>query len=286
MKLRGFGLVVASAVLLAACGTTSGGTGSATPSPSKIAPPPASELLTANTLTICSDVSYPPQEYYDPPGSQTATGFDIELAKAIADRMGLQLAVVNQGFNGIIPALGAKKCDAIVSAMTISADRKKAVDFLPYFVAGESFVVKKGSSFQPTKLADLCGHKVAVEDGTAEKDEVNTSLNAAGMPCAANKVQLQVFGVDTEALAQLKKDAVDVHFTDSPVGQYEVKKDSALALSGSAIEVSPEGIAVRLGDAAMLDPIKAAFKALQDDGSYKSLLTKWGVQDGDIAKAS
>lgn len=285
MKLRGIGLIAASAVALAACGTTTGTGSTSTPTPAKVTPPPNSELLTANTLTIGSDVSYPPQEYYDPPGSQTATGFDVDLGKALADRMGLQFTVINQGFSGIIPALGAKKFDVIISAMTISDERKKAVNFVPYFVAGESFVVKKGASYQPTKLADLCGHKVAVEDGTAEKDEVNNSLNAAGMPCAANKVQLQTFNVDTEALAQLKKDAVDVHFTDSPVGQYEIKQDPTLALTGSAIEVAPEGIAVRLGDTAMLTPIQTAFKALQDDGTYKALLQKWGVQDGDIAKA-
>jgi polar amino acid transport system substrate-binding protein len=67
------------------------------------------------------------------------------------------------------------------------------------------------------------------------------------------------------------------------VAGYEIKRDSSLAIAGAAIEVAPEGIAVRKGDAAVLNPLKAAFKALQDDGTYKGLLTKWGVTDGDIA---
>ena len=66
---------------------------------------------------------------------------------------------------------------------------------------------------------------------------------------------------------------------------YEVKKDNNLTIAGAAIEVAPEGIAVRKGDSAVLNPLKAAFKALQDDGTYKTLLRKWGVTDGDIANS-
>jgi polar amino acid transport system substrate-binding protein len=247
-----------------------------------VTPPPDSALFTPGTLTFGSDVSYPPQEYFDPPGSTTIVGFDADIAKALGDKMGLKVVLVNQAFAGIIPALDAKKYDAIISAMTINADRTPKVDFVPYFVAGESFVIKKGASYKPTKLEDLCGHKIAVEDGTAEKDEAN-GLNGAGKPCASNKVIVQVFTVDTEALAQIRKGAVDAHFTDSPVAGYEVRKDSSLTIAGAAIEVAPEGIAVRKGDTAILNALKAAFKGIQDDGTYKSILTKWGVADGDIA---
>lgn len=283
MKSRHVLLALVVTIMLAACGSSS--TSGGTPAAAKVTPPPDSELFAAGTLTIGSDISYPPQEYFDPPGSQTPAGFDIDLGKALADRMGLKFAAVNQSFDGIIPALTSKKYDAIMSAMTIKPDRQTKVDFIPYFIAGESFVVKKGASYQPKKIEELCGHKVAVEDGTAEKDEVNTALNAAGMPCASNQVQLSTFKVDTEALAQLKKDNVDVHFTDSPVAGYETKQDSSLAISNTSgpIEVAPEGIAVRKGNNAILDPLTKAFKSLQDDGSYKNLLQKWGVIDGDIA---
>lgn len=282
MRLRSTALIPLAAMAIAACGSsssTSSGTG-------KVTPPPDSALFTAGTLTIGSDISYPPQEFFDPAGSTTASGFDIDLGKALAAKMGLNFVAVNQAFAGIIPALDAKKYDAVMSAMTVTDDRKTKVDFVPYFVAGESFVVKSGASFKPTKLADLCGHKVAVEDGTAEKDEAN-GLNDAGKTCANNKLTLDVFTVDTEALAQLRKGAVDVHFTDSPVAGYEIKKDSTLAIANTAgpIEVAPEGIAVRKGDSAILGALKAAFKALQDDGTYKSLLQKWGVTDGDIANS-
>ena len=282
MKLRTTLLALTAIVLLAACGSSSATGGTATVT---VSPPPNSELFTAGTLTLGSDVSYPPQEFFDPPGSQTATGFDIDVGKAIADKMGLKFTVVNQAFDGLIPALDTKKFDIIVSALTVTADRQQKVDMVPYFSAGQSFVVKKGGSFQPKTLADLCGHKVAVQNGTAEQDAVNNDLNGAGKPCASKKVALQSFPSDTEALAQLKKDTVEVHYTDSPVAAYESSKDSTLVISSpSILAVAPEGIAVKK-NSAVLDPIKKAFQAIRDDGTYKKLLDKWNLADGDIGKA-
>jgi len=274
---------IAAALLLAACGsspTTTPPAGTA-----KVSPPPNSALFTAGTLTIGSDVSYPPQEFF-PVGSLDADGFDIDLGKGLAKEMGLNFAVVNTPFDGIIPSLNSKKFDIMISAMTISDARKTAVDFIPYFVAGESFVVAKSSSLNLTKLSDLCGHKVAAESGTAELDEAN-GLNKAGAPCASNKIKVTSFQKDTEALVELKKGNVEVHFTDSPVAAYEVLKDSSnLKLSGGIIEVAPEGIALRKGDTAVAGPVTAAFNMMKSDGTYAAVLAKWNVADGDITKAS
>ena len=280
MRARIFAL--AAVALLAACGsspTTTPPAGSA-----KVSPPPSSELFTAGTLTIGSDVSYPPQEFF-PVGSLVADGFDIDIGKALATAMGLNFAVVNTPFDGIIPALNSKKFDIMVSAMTITDTRKTAVDFIPYFVAGESFVVAKNSALNLTKLSDLCGHKVAAESGTAELDEAN-GLNKAGAPCANNKVKVTTFQKDTEALVELKKGNVEIHFTDSPVAAYEVLQDSSnLKLSGGIIEVAPEGIALRKNDPALENPVTAAFNQIKTDGTYASILAKWNVSDGDISKA-
>jgi polar amino acid transport system substrate-binding protein len=279
MRARIFAL--AAAFVLAACGTT---TTTPPAGSAKVSPPPSSELFTAGTLTIGSDVSYPPQEFY-PVGSTTATGFDIEIGKALADTMGLSFAIVDTPFTGIIPALNSKKFDIMVSAMTISDARKTQVDFIPYFVAGESFVVAKSSTLNLTKLSDLCGHKVAAESATAELDEAN-GLNKAGAPCAANKVIVTTFQKDTEALTELKKGNVEIHFTDSPVAAYEVQKDpSNLKISGGIIEVAPEGIALRKNDPGLTGPVTAAFNQIKSDGTYASILAKWNVSDGDIKNA-
>ena len=281
MKRSWAALAAGLALAVTACGSSSGSSGTA-----KVAPPPESDLFTAGTLTVGSDISYPPQEYFDPAGSTNATGFDMDVAKAMAAQMGLKFTAVNTKFASIIPSLTAKKFDIIMSAMTISDERKQQVQFVPYFVAGESFVVAKGSSAHPTKLEDLCGQNVAVEKGTAEETEANDQNDAAKSgKCASNKIKLSSFDTDTEALTQLKKGTVAIHFTDSPVAGYELSKDSTLAISGAVIETAPEGIAVRKDDSAMLTAIQKAFKAIEDDGTYDSLLSKWGLKDGDIRKA-
>ncbi|MFN2451957.1 MAG: ABC transporter substrate-binding protein [Candidatus Dormibacteria bacterium] len=232
-------------------------------------------LFESGTLTVGSDISYAPQEFYD--ANQKPTGFDLDIAQAIAKKMGLQYKVINQGFDGIIPALNAKKFDIIVSAMTITDKRKQSVQFVPYFTAGEAFVVKKDGSYMPKQLPDLCGHSVAVEKGTAEADEVAT------VKCSDGKApNSQTYATDTEAAEQISKGAVDVYFTDSPVAAYDVQRKSDLAQSSDVFETAPEGIAVRKDNTALFNAVQKAFNDIKADGEYKAILAKWNVSSGAV----
>ena len=292
-------LALGGTLLLSACGGSSGGSSTssngcptdATTPATKTAPPPSSDLFAAGTLTVGSDVSYPPQEFY-PAGcsGNPADGFDLDVGKAIAARMGLKFAVVDTKFDGIIPALTTKKFDVIISAMTITDDRKKTVQFEPYFSAGESFVTLSTSSKSPQTIADLCGLKVAVEKGTTEESDATDANDPAKKgPCATNKIDFQSsdFDKDTQALAALRKGTVDVHFTDSPVASYELLKNTGFKITNKAIQATaPEGIAVRQDDAAMFTALDTAFKAMEADGTYKKILDKWQLNAGDITKAS
>jgi polar amino acid transport system substrate-binding protein len=293
-------LFVGSAILVTACGgsSSSGGTSTtagcpqaATTPSTKTTAPPSSDLLTPGTLTFGSDVSYPPQEFYpDGCNGKDPDGFDIDVAKAVAAQMGLKFAVTDTKFSGIIPSLSTKKYDAIISAMTITDERKKVVKFLPYFIAGESYVLTSDNSKSPQELKDLCGLKVAVEKGTAEETEVQDANDASKQgPCASKPIDWQSsdYDKDTQALAALKKGTVDVHFTDSPVARYELLKNTGFKISNKTVQnTAPEGIAVRADDSAMLTAITAAFDAMKTDGTYKKLLDKWHLNEGDITKAS
>jgi ABC-type amino acid transport substrate-binding protein len=144
-----------------------------TPAPTAVPLPtaPASDLITAGTLTICSDTSYPPQESLD--ANQKPTGSDIDLINEIGKRLGLTVVVKTTNFNAIIPALTGGTCDAIISAQTITADRQKQVDMIPYFAAGQAFVVVAGNPDNIKIVDDLCGKAVAAEDGTVEAMHIN-----------------------------------------------------------------------------------------------------------------
>src|SRR6266436_9167959 len=112
------GVLVLLAMLLAACGGTSTGATS-TPNPKTPTVTPPNDLITPGTLTVGSDTTYPPQEYIDTTTNK-ATGFDVDLITAIAQRMGLKANVVTTKFDTIIDDLSNKRFDVVISAVTIN----------------------------------------------------------------------------------------------------------------------------------------------------------------------
>src|SRR6266581_2394884 len=159
------GVLVMLTVLLAACGSTSTPTGTSSS---------GLDLKVPGVLTVGSDTTYPPQEYIDTATHQAA-GFDIDLITAIAARMGLQTKVITANFATIIPSLQVKRFDVVMSAVSVTPDRQKQVDFVPYFNAGESLLVQTGNPKNITKLSDLCGQNVGVQNGTIEQTDLQTA---------------------------------------------------------------------------------------------------------------
>jgi polar amino acid transport system substrate-binding protein len=182
----------------------------------------------------------------------------------------------NISFDAIIPALRAKKCDAIISAMTNTAERSKQVDFANYVTVGMSLMVKKGNPAKVAGLASLSGKSAAVEAATTEKDvldKLNKTLKSQGKKA----VTVKIFQADTDAAAALLAGKVDVYFADAtPVLYYIKQSGGKFAAVGAQVEAAPEGIATRKGDA--LGPkITAAVKALYADGTMAKILARWGL---------
>ncbi len=267
---------------------------SAAPTVAALPTVPADQLIKAGTLTACSDTAYPPQESLD--ADNKAVGSDIDLAAEIAKRLGLELSVKSTVFDTIIPALTGGSCDVIVSAQTITDARKQAVDMIPYFAAGQSFVVLKGNPSNIAAVTDLCGKAVAAEKGTVEADHIsgtgdydatnslNSQCKAAGKP----DITLKVFSQDTDALLALQAGTVVAHFTDEPVAGYEVVNGNGAfeMLPSLTVERGDEGISVTKNHPELRDAIKAALQQMIDDGTYMTILTKWGVQSGAVSSTS
>lgn len=270
-------------LLLAACGSTTAGTTpapTANPATPTVAPP--TDLITPGTLTVGSDTTYPPQEYIDS-ATNKATGFDVDLITAIAQRMGLKTDIVTTKFDTIIDDLGNKRFDVVISALTINADREKKVQFVPYFNAGESLLVQNGNPKNIKQLSDLCGQSVGVQTGTVEQTDLQTASTActhAGKP-AITSVVLQ----DQTAVVQLlANNRVVATFQDSPVTDYYNKQHPGqFSVGGSIINAAPEGIAVRKGDTSMLTAIQTVFNQFKADGTYRSIINKWGLTSGAIS---
>lgn len=225
----------------------------------------------SGTLTFCSDITYPPEEFYQ---GTKAAGSDIDIGNAVAKRMGRTAKFQNTGFDGIIAALLAKKCDAVISGMNDTASRRKQVGFIDYLSVGQSLMVKKGNPGHVAGLASLSGKSVSVEVGTTNKDFLDAAskkLKAQGKAA----IKVQAFPHDTDAAAALKTGKVDAYFGDSPVVAYYIQKDSSFAFGGSPINPIPVGIAVRKNDPATKSGVQKAITAMYADGSIKRILAKW-----------
>lgn len=259
--------------------------------PSPVAAVPDSELIQPGQLFVCIDIPYPPQEAFDANG--VAIGSDVDIAAGIAQRLGLKFDanhVENTVFAVIIPALEGNKCDIIVSAQNINPDRLKQVDMVPYFKAGQAFVVPAGNPKGIKTKDDICGKAVAAETGTTEVDFLQGAgdYKGAGLSDACVKagkaaINIKTFDKDSDALLALQSGTVDAYFADSPAAGYAVDHSSGkLELSGVTLEEAIEGISVAKNHTNLRDGVKAAILAMIADGSYLDILKKWGVQDGAL----
>jgi polar amino acid transport system substrate-binding protein len=256
-----------------------------------IAAVPSGQLIFPGKLVICSDIPYPPQEFFDANGNPT--GSDIEIGAEIAKRLGLTMEVQNSVFDTIIAALTGGKCDIIISAQNITADRVKQVDMIPYFQAGQSFVVAKGNPKNITTQNDLCGKTIAAESGTTEADYLNGTgdykgqgLSAACVKAGKGKITVKEYQKDSDALLALQAGQVDAYFADSPVaGYYTVQHPDQFQLSGLTLGVADEGISVAKSNTGLRDAVQQALISMINDGTYMNILKKYGDDSGAISAA-
>jgi polar amino acid transport system substrate-binding protein len=232
--------------------------------------PPAA-IAKAGRVVYCSDITYPPEEFYR---GSTPVGSDIDIGTAVARRMGVKAQFDNTGFDGIIAALLAKRCDAIISGMNDTAQRRKSVGFVDYLSVGQSLMVKKGNPEHIRTLGDLAGKRVSVEVGTTNKDfldKESAKLQGEGK----QPITVDTFAKDTDAAAALKTGKVDAYFGDSPVVAYYIAKDRSLAFGGQPINPIPVGIAVRRSDTQLHTAIRKAVGQLYRNGTMKRILGHW-----------
>jgi len=233
-----------------------------------------------NGLKVATDASYPPDEMVNAKGK--IIGFDKELMDAIAITLGIKAKTQNVTFDNIIPGIAAKKFHVGNSSFTDTPARQKKVTFVDYFQAGEAFYAKSSTQNAPTSLQALCGSSVAVESGTVEE----TDANAQKAKCAASKpLRVDSYSTQTDADLAVKSGHDVVGFADSQVAGYIVAQSKGVfKLSGKPFGLAPYGIATaRTQDGKKLaKAIQSALRVLVKNGVYKSILTKYGVQDGAL----
>jgi polar amino acid transport system substrate-binding protein len=248
--------------------------------PAIVAQVPA-DVKSSGTLTVAADATYAPDEFIAPDG-KTVIGMDADMAKAIAELMGLKASVQNIPFDSIIPGLAAGKYNLGMSSFTDTKEREQTVDFVTYATAGTSFYLAASGGPSVTSLDDLCGQKVGAEKGTTQADDATAQSKKctdAGKPA----VSVSVFPDQNGVNLALSSGRVDVAMADTPVAAYAVKQsDGKFKISGSSYGNAPYGIAMAK-DSGLQQPVLAAVKSLMADGTYKKILDYWVLPSDEIS---
>ncbi len=228
-------------------------------------------------LTIGSDISYAPMEYYEE-GTETATGLDIDIGTAIADALGVEVEFVNTGWDGIIPALNTEDFDAIMSAMTITDERQQEIDFVPYLSVGSGILVPTGNPDNIAGLEDLCGLTVAVQVATIQADLANQQSEQCDEP-----INVVTFDTNPLAVEDLRTGGADANMADYPVAFLDAQ-ESGGDLEVIQVQVDPEpyGIGVRKDSTALQDVLNQAVAAIKANGQYDSILAKWELESAAL----
>jgi polar amino acid transport system substrate-binding protein len=241
---------------------------------------PAS-IKSKGTIIVAADATYAPNELIGPDG-KTVVGMDADLVTALGAVMGLKVSVVNATFDTIIPGLQAGKYDLGASSFTDTKAREKVVNFVDYFLAGTSFFTKSSGGTAVTGLASLCGLSVSVESGTTEESDAqgqSTKCTKAGK----TKVNVLVYPTQTAANLALSSGRAQVSMADSPVAAYQVKQSNGtFKITGMTYGTAPYGLAIPKSSGSFDKAVLAALQELMTNGSYASILGKWGIQAGAI----
>jgi len=260
-----FGTAVAAAAVLALSGCA-GSTGSDGDGDK---PAPGSDavdygLVADGSLTVCSDIPYPPFEFEGGDNGTGYTGFDIELLDAIAKKLDLKLSVQDTGFEALQSGatLLAGTCDLGASAMTITEERKANIDFSdPYYDSLQSLLVRADSGIE--SIDDLDGKNVGVQQGTT--GEIYAKENAKG-------AELVQYPSDGELWPAMQSGQIDAILQDQPVNLVHEKADSDYKIVETYETDESYGFAFAKGEKTELrEAINDALEELREDGEYDKI---------------
>jgi len=283
-------LLAGVALVVAGCGDNSSGTssegskGEAAPSVSAdkdLAAKVPEDIASDGKLTVGSDTSYAPSEFIDADG-ETIVGFDVDLFKAVAQKLGLEADFQTASFDSIIAGVGSGKYEVGVSSFTVNPDRMKQANMISYYSAGTQWATKKDN---PDKVDpdEACGLSIAVQKATVQVDDI-TARSEKCTSDGKDPITIDQYEGQDEATAAVVSGKDVAMLADSPVSAYAVEQTNGqLELLGDIYDAAPYGYVVAKDQTDFAQAIADAVKSLIDDGTYKKVLEKWGVEAGAIS---
>ena len=254
---------------------------------SKIASELPGPVASKGSVTVASDAEYAPMENIEA-GGTAVVGADADLGHAMGAVLGIKFDFVNVIFANILPGLQSEKYDLGISSFFDTKDREKTVDMIDYFQAGEGVITLANNKKNYSNLDELCGQSVAAETGTVELSDAQ----AADKNCKyEHKQGMKVLGFATQNEVNLAVTTgrALVGLADTEVAQYQVKVTGGkVRFAGNYAPAVLYGLAVPRpkgsppGSGPLTKPVFDALKKLFDDGTYLTILKKYGIQSGAL----
>lgn len=232
--------------------------------------------LAAEKVVIGTEGAYPPFNTLQADGS--LTGFDIDIAKALCEEMKVECTFVTQDWDGIIPALQAKKFDAIIASMSITDERKEKVDFTDkYYNTPPAIAVPKDSPLKDASEASLEGKVLGAQGSTTHSNYAEAHMKSA---------EIKLYPTSEEYKLDLVNGRVDGVVDDVVVlSEWLKTEDGACCKILTPLPVDPvingqgAGIAIRKGEDALREKFNVAIKAIRENGKYKEINDKYFAFD-------
>jgi polar amino acid transport system substrate-binding protein len=224
----------------------------------------------AATFKYCTDPTFPPMEYTTTSG--TIVGFDVDMATALAKTWGGTAGATKTAFPGLIPALNAKKCDAVISGIFITPDRQKQAGVVSYMHTHRVLIVKAGNPKGIHSPNQLKGLVVAVQTGTKYEEYLKALKAKIGFT-------LQSYPGDNDAVAQVLLGRADAVLTQDTSFAFQAKQHPGKIAVGFTFAASDQfGIYFRKADASALgQQIKDGIATLKSNGTLGKLATKYKI---------
>lgn len=292
--LRRISVLAAVLALLTACGGKDEPAGAPAPAGAdspvsavakdeKLAAELPPEIASAGKIRIGSNIQNPPNNFYAADG-KTPVGSEVDLAKAIGRKLGVEMVYQDMAFGSLITSLQAGRIDLTMAAMNDTKERQKSIDFVDYFTSGITIMTQKGNPAGIKGPDDLCGKTVAVNSGSSQETYAKQLCVSSGKPA----VTVAATDSDTQNQNQLRTGRVQAILNDLPTAVYVAKT----AGDGKYFEVvdlppingGPYGIGVNKQNPELAKAVQLALQSLVDDGTYTKILRSWDVTQGAIQK--
>ena len=217
-------------------------------------------------LIVGSSATYRPFAYETP--NKEIVGYDIDIIKAVAQKAGLKIKIVNTPWTGIFAALNNGDVDLVISGVTINDKRKQSYDFTaPYFEARQLIAVHQSSNVK--SLKDLAGKKVGVVTGSTGDD-------IASREFGKTNTDIRRFESTPVVISELVGSGVDAAIGDNGVVAFRVQEHKQLkTVSDPNFPKEYFGIVVKQGNKALRDKLNTGLAAVKADGSYAQIYKKW-----------